>query len=432
MQRSIPSEPTPPRGSSVYQQIVENARVATKARFVVLTIADLSRGRVWTEATAGFGSRTAARALKAAQLVVPNFDPAHVELDVHVNPVQEAVFLRGEAVSAPFKEVAAKVVPNAILQIVTNMLRVKHSYVHPLFAQGAVVGSLSFHSTVPVTYAAQRVFDAFASQTSLTLENAGLVSALQERMRELKTTRRLVSASNEAVRRSLAETLHGPVQTQLLVADFSLRRAAEMVVRQPNAARSHIEEARELIDRLRQNEIREVSHLLHPSVIRLGVGPAIRSLADRYRKVMHVTLEIDPRLDDLSADAIARVPEHLRLVAYRVIEEAMVNAHVHGSATDTRLRVSLGKGRTLALEVADNGTGFDQSMSQMGLGLHTISLQISEAEGEWSIESRPDGGTVLKASLPVPGLPAPDTKQNRTARPTVASPTKSRRVRVTA
>ena len=430
MQTSVRPELAIPHGSSIYQQIVDNARVATKARFVVLTVADLNKGRVRTEAVSGFGTQAARRALEAARRLIPAFDPTNVELDVRVNPVQEAVFLRGEAVSAPFQEVAAKVVPAAILQIVTKMLRVKHSYVHPLFAQGAVVGSLSFHSVLPVTYAAQRAFDAFASQTSLTLENAGLVSTLQERMRELKTTRRLVSAGNEAVRRNLAETLHGPVQTQLLVADFSLRRAAELVVDQPDDARKHIDDARELIDWLREHEIREVSHLLHPSVIRLGIGPAVRSLADRYRHMIDVTLDIDPRLDDLSPDAIGLVPQEVRLVAYRVIEEAMVNAQLHGAATTTRVRVTLEPDNRLSLEVSDNGAGFDQTLSQMGLGLHTIALQISEAEGEWSIESSPGGGTVLTASLPVPvSVPALAPVTIRASGTVTPLPPKSRQLR---
>jgi signal transduction histidine kinase len=267
--------------------------------------------------------------------------------------------------------------------------------------RGKVVGSLSFHGNAAPTQANLHSYEAFACQVSLTLENATLLESLSDQVEELREARHMVSASHENVRREIAETLHGPVQTQLLVADFGLRQAIGMMDVDPGQAKAAIEIVRGRLDHLREREIREVSQSHHPSVIKLGLGPAVRSLADRYRPALDVRTAIDARLDGAASRAGVELPMDVRLVAYRMVEEALTNASRHGHARTARVAANLDAQGALVLEVADDGQGFEPATLTPGLGLQMIAMQVLEADGSWSIVSAPGEGSKLTVTLPL-------------------------------
>ncbi len=385
----------------LYGRVVEHARVATGADLVIAASFDEATGRIRTRAVSGHGGGRAQRALRAVRRFYPGFDPMTVELDVHVNPVQEAVFLGGEAITVPFMKVAEHVVPELVLRIAAKLVGLRYSTVQPLIVQGRVIGSLSFHGGRVPKAADLRSYEAFAGQASLTLENAVLVEEMRAQHEELREARRLVSAGNEAVRRDIAETLHGSVQTQLLVADLNLQKALTLIERGPQQAKAIIQEERARIEEVREHDIREVSHLLHPSVIKLGLAPAIRSLADRFRSMMEIELDIDRRLDGVGGRSEVDVDPDIRLTVYRLVEEALSNAHKHGGASIARASIRLSGQGDLEITITDNGSGFDPDAVSSGLGLRMIAMQVDEAGGKWSVTACDEGvGVILSAVIP--------------------------------
>lgn len=385
----------------IYDQIVKYARGATGAQMVILATWIPETGVIRSRASSGYGTVAAQRARRAIRLLLPSFDPDDVAMDVHVNAVQEAVFLRGESITAPFIETAKDVVPDVVLRIVSKLLGVKHSTVQPLLVRGQVVGSLSFHGGALPTKAMVQAYEAFTKQASLTIENRTLLQALREQMEELREARRMVGAANEAVRRDIAETLHGPVQTQLLVADFTLSQASALVDGAPSQAKEAIAEARRRIDGVRERDIREISHLLHPSVIKLGLAPAIRSLASRFQPVMDVHLDIASALDGVGSQSEVDVAMDIRLVAYRVVEEALSNARKHGNAASVAVTVRLNGTKDLLVSVRDDGDGLGASRVTPGLGLQMIAMSVHESGGAWSLTPNIERGVTLSAILPL-------------------------------
>lgn len=77
--------------------------------------------------------------------------------------------------------------------------------------------------------------------------------------------------------------------------------------------------------------------------------------ANQFRTVIKMKPEV-AALDDVTEN---QIPERIRLAAYRVLAGALGNVQAHAQATDVRVELSLTSTTDLAMEIADNGRGFD-------------------------------------------------------------------------
>ena len=99
---------------------------------------------------------------------------------------------------------------------------------------------------------------------------------------ELNRSRFRMASAEEGLRKEIAEMLHGKVQTSLLVAWHRLGECEGLLEKDPSEAKALLQEIREELDRIREREVREASHSLHPSVIRVGLLPAVRTLLESF------------------------------------------------------------------------------------------------------------------------------------------------------
>ena len=97
------------------------------------------------------------------------------------------------------------------------------------------------------------------------------------------------------------------------------------------------------------------------------------------------------------------MPEALKIVIFRILQEALNNIGKHSKAD--RVNLSLTKeARNLILLVEDNGTGFDPAslksgkQAVAGLGLAGMKERAVLSGGSFSIESRPRAGTTICAT----------------------------------
>src|SRR5439155_8155532 len=111
----------------------------------------------------------------------------------------------------------------------------------------------------------RRTCEAFARQAALTLENEALLDEMRAQAAELRRARQRTAATEERLRAEVAEQLHGPVQTRLLVAWHRLAQCRDLLTSDPDAAVRLLDEVREEIDRVREDGVRSASHQLHPS-----------------------------------------------------------------------------------------------------------------------------------------------------------------------
>jgi len=84
---------------------------------------------------------------------------------------------------------------------------------------------------------------------------------------------------------------------------------------------------------------------------------------------------------------------------YRIIQEAINNAIKHSGASKIAVTID-GDETKLAIEVTDNGKGFDLETTNDGNGLNNIRKRAKEIGGQIELNSKPGEGTVMKLFLP--------------------------------
>ena len=93
---------------------------------------------------------------------------------------------------------------------------------------------------------------------------------------------------------------------------------------------------------------------------------------------------------------------------YRIAQEALQNVVRHAHATEVTLTVGQSDADELVLDIRDNGVGFDPAESFPGhLGLNSMRERVMRLGGVFTLESMPDQGTHLRASIPLLSPDAP-------------------------
>lgn len=113
------------------------------------------------------------------------------------------------------------------------------------------------------------------------------------------------------------------------------------------------------------------------------------------------------------ADGIDSLPETVEVVALRVVQEALQNARKH--AQPSRIRVRMTKdGNTWAVEVRDDGNGFDADDPSVS-GRRHFGLQFMRERAEligarFEVRSSPNLGTAVRMTIPAGamGMPIPE------------------------
>jgi signal transduction histidine kinase len=146
-------------------------------------------------------------------------------------------------------------------------------------------------------------------------------------------------------------------------------------------------------------EARRIQMSLRPSMLDdLGILATInwfcRQFEATYSKI-RIRREIDIQEHE--------VPESLRIVIYRVLQEALNNVAKHSKALTVLLSLQKAK-QAIQLVVQDSGQGFDpeeafsRKGTAKGLGLDSMRERIELSGGSFSIESSKGAGTVIRAT----------------------------------
>lgn len=223
---------------------------------------------------------------------------------------------------------------------------------------------------------------------------------------EVRRSRERMISASDATKRAIAEELHGTVQTKLYASWMKLQELRQKVY--DAQAGKELDELIEEIDAIREEDIRGLSHRLHPSIVRVGALPALRSLSKMYSDVVGISLDVNEEASALEPPGTSEIPEQIRLAVYRVAELALGNVVKHSGAAhcDIEWRFDREAGQ-LALSVADDGRGFDaENAPGGGLGMVNISDYADSLDGSVEVESVPGEGT--RVSLVVPFNPQSD------------------------
>jgi signal transduction histidine kinase len=215
---------------------------------------------------------------------------------------------------------------------------------------------------------------------------ATAISNIQARS-DLAASRARVVAASDNSRRQIERDLHDGAQQRLVHTVLNLEMAREAIGKEPEAVPMLVAEA---LDHAKEAtvELRELAHGILPAVLTHGgLRPAVRTLARR----MPVPVEID--VD------VGRLPAAVEATAYFVVAEALTNVAKHSQASHATVAARVEDG-ALRLEVRDDGVG---GARPDGSGFVGLADRIAVFEGELKVESPAAGGTLVAATVPLPG-----------------------------
>jgi signal transduction histidine kinase len=242
-----------------------------------------------------------------------------------------------------------------------------------------------FYDSITLSVLTTQVYIAVAALSTLCL--AALVLERKRFAEGLAASRaRLVKAS-DTERRRLEHNLHDGAQQHLTAVAVRLGLAADLAreTHEPDAAA--LAEAKAELE-LAIDELRELSHGIHPSVLSdLGLGQALKVLVRR-------SCVPTAFVDELPA---TRFDDTVEATAYYVVAEALTNAQKHAQASSVRVRAGATR-RTLSVEIADDGIGGATTPASGGLtGLRD---RVEAVGGTLDVDSDSGHGTRIAALIP--------------------------------
>ncbi len=205
----------------------------------------------------------------------------------------------------------------------------------------------------------------------------------------------------EEEHKRIALEIHDQLGQLLTAAMLNLRSLERSLGPLSEEARHQMEEIQAELNESYAG-MKNIATLLHPAALKLGLLPAVEWLAGRLLKVAGVRWRIEA---ENPAPALEPAQS---LALFRIAQEALVNVVRHASATNVQITLQA-PGRTLALEVADDGSGFDPAMAAKTakFGLVGMRERAESIGGRVTISSAPGEGTRIRVELPLVAQDAP-------------------------
>ncbi len=154
--------------------------------------------------------------------------------------------------------------------------------------------------------------------------------------------------------------------------------------------------------------VREAIRLLQ-SADPAAPGPA---LLDRLRTAIEELRPLTAAEFSLAVDSVGRLPQALEDGLAVLACEALANAARHAAAQRIAVRVRTAR-RAVVLEIEDDGKGIRRARATIhcGLGLGLMRAQVRLLAGRLTVQRRPSGGTLVKATVPVPRRAGPGARR---------------------
>jgi len=239
------------------------------------------------------------------------------------------------------------------------------------------------------------LLEAICKHTIVAMQNAKLYQRLMEEKE------RIVDIEEDA-RKKLARDLHdGPTQSVAAIA-MRANYIRRLIERDPKNAAEELYKVEDLA-RKTTKEIRHMLFTLRPLVLETqGLGPALQSLADKMKENYNINVIVET-----NQEAAEKLELHAQGVLFYIAEEAIGNARKHAEAEHIWVRVKFATPEIAALEIQDDGLGFDVGAvtgsyeTRGSLGMVNMRERTELVSGALKMESAPGKGTKITVLIPL-------------------------------
>ncbi|WP_333874222.1 sensor histidine kinase [Methylobacter sp.] len=146
--------------------------------------------------------------------------------------------------------------------------------------------------------------------------------------------------------------------------------------------------------------VRSMMHQLHPLVLtELGLKATMEDLLNHW-SVRNPEL----KLTIACPDEVDSLEQKITIQIFRIVQECLTNIVRHAQArqADISLEVEHQPKKTLRLQVSDDGQGCAVDKIKTGFGLLGMRERINSLGGEFTIQTRPQQGMSIIATIPLP------------------------------
>lgn len=247
-----------------------------------------------------------------------------------------------------------------------------------------------------------RVQERTAAYEAAAKDNARLYTELQRKEQARGELLHRVISAQEDERKRIARELHDETSQSLTALMVGLDTVRMASVQDVQKANNRLEASKAIAETLLRNIHRLVADLRPSLLDDLGLVPAIAWYGEQRLKPLGIEFHLDEKgLKD-------RLHPTVETALFRIVQEAMTNIVRHAQATTVQVRL-VREGGIVALQVSDNGRGFDPQALQpsdlhgQGLGLRGMQERASILGGEFQMQTAIGKGTVITIRVPVSG-----------------------------
>lgn len=249
----------------------------------------------------------------------------------------------------------------------------------------------------------QQIVLSVALGSILILFVLGLIFTLRQKKRnDLKINelgQRIISLQEEE-RRHISRELHDGIVQMLVSIKYSIE-ATGIFLSQLNQEKPKSQLAAEKNLSIAIQEIRRISHHLHPRILdELGLSAAMEALSSEFSELTGIKVHvITPKLKKL-------LPDNISTTLYRVVQESLTNIQKHADASSVVVELVINQA-WLTLTISDDGKGFDtdaniesqENLDEFGIGLRNLAERIEYHSGVFKVTSTTKG-TKITAKIP--------------------------------
>lgn len=208
-------------------------------------------------------------------------------------------------------------------------------------------------------------------------------------VRKLKADREELINLDESIRRQTSQFLHDRVQSDLMVVGMNLKSISGSSSPENNKI---IEDAIARLENSRSGDLKNLIQTLSPNFEIGGLKGALETLIEQYEANMKVSIRIDVAGRELNSLE--------QLGVYRICEQALLNALVHGPAKMANVALTSNLSGAIELIISDDGPGVILEETNPGVGTAIIRSWVDILKATKEIDSVPGHGYRLQVVFP--------------------------------
>jgi signal transduction histidine kinase len=229
-------------------------------------------------------------------------------------------------------------------------------------------------------------------------ERLKMEQALKESEKQLRNLASQILSAQENERKRIALEIHDALGSSLSAIKFKMEEVLQLLPKDgPLKISKHLDTLIPLIQDTIGEARRIQADLRPPLLDDLGIVATLSWFSRRFE-----TIYSNIRVEQTVTIKEEEVPDHLKIILFRITQEAMNNIGKHARADAVYLELRKANG-IIELSIKDNGEGFDpgslasREVSMKGLGLSNMKERVEFSGGSFFIDSAKGEGTVVRA-----------------------------------